>query len=100
MDIDVPEESVAPSSAIAPRRSNRKRKLGDAAKEPIVLEDARPSKKAAHARNAPSKKKTVAVDLTREDDVVQVVKGAVLTTEKNSKNNAPTAPTDEKRLKR
>jgi len=100
MDTDVPEEPVAPSSAIALRRSSRKRKLGDTPEEPIVLVRPSPSKKSAHAREAPSKKKTVAIDLTREDNEVQVVKGTVLTTEKNSKNNAPTAATDEKRLRR
>jgi hypothetical protein len=91
MDVDTPQEPIAPSSAVAPRRS-RKRRLVDTAKESIV--DVPPKKKVVKAHKAPSKKKIVAID------EVEVVKEAVLTTEKNSKNNIPTAPAVEKRLRR
>lgn len=98
MDIDTPQEPIASSSAVAPHRSSRKRRLCDIAEESIV--DTPPRKKVIKARNAPSKKKIVAVDLTREDDEVEVVNKAVLTTKKISKNNIPTAPAGEKRLRR
>jgi hypothetical protein len=98
MDADIPEESIA-SQSPALRRSSRKRGRGDMVKEPIVLEDTPPRKKAARAR-APSKKKAASVDHTREDDEVAVVKETVLTTEKNSQNNIPTASAGEKRLRR
>ena len=100
MDIETPQESVTSSSAVTPRRGSRKRRRGDTEKEPIVFGDTPPRKKVVKAHKAPSKKKTVAVDLTQEDAEVEVVKDAVLTTEKNSKNNTPTAPAGEKRLRR
>lgn len=100
MDVDTPQESVTSSSAVTPRRGSRKRRRGDTEKEPIVLGDTPPRKKVVKAHKAPSKKKTAAVDLTQEDAEVEVVRDAVLTTEKNSKNNTPTAPAGEKRLRR
>ena len=100
MDNDVPEELVTSSSVVTPRRISRKRKLRDTAKEPIELEDTPPRKKATSTRKTPSKKKTIAVDLTREDDEVEVVRETVLTTEKNLNNKTPADPTYEKRLRR
>lgn len=99
MDIDTPQEHIASSSTVAPHRSSRKRRLCDIIAEESIV-DTPPRKKVIKARNAPSKKKIVAVDLTREDDEVEVVNKAVLTTKKISKNNIPTAPAGEKRLRR
>lgn len=97
MNIDAPEESIVSSSAATLRRSSRIRK--HVAKQSIVLGNTPPKKK-AKVHKSQSKKKTAVVDLTRKGDEAEVVNEAVVTTVENTKNNLPTAPATEKRLKR